>query len=330
MVKKGIIIKVPKKQKRKAIDPNKMNDQKIDRQNAELIIIAGLKELGETYTQVELQQKLLQTGFKFSAANINKIHSKYRKLLGTPAAKDINIGRASVIDFAKGLLSIFAQQQLGYNFEKKTFEPLADAQNHSLDAPISLLRPYKLRLYEEGRRSIADKIAFIQPAKEEVIEMGIRLNSFSKYFIGRRDSEFKDHIIQLLEKGVKLKCLMMDPNAELTKIYFADRAKADPREPKAYNEMPQILDDLKMVRDELNAKNLPGKMQIFLYENFPYQHYLAVDGGQEWGKMMYSSYIYGEKRANCPVTEIYKLGSPELYQRQWKSLQTILEHSKEV
>jgi hypothetical protein len=307
-----------------------MNDLKIDRLKAENIIEAGLEELGETYTQVELQQKLLQNDFAFSAANINKIHSKYRKLLGTPAAKDINIGRASVIDFAKGLISIFTQEQKGYNFEQKTFEPLADVENHPADGPPTQLRPYKLRFYDEGRRSIADKIAFIKTAKEEVIEMGIRLNSFSKYFINRRDSEFKDHIIQLLEKGVLLKCLMMDPEAELTKIYFADRAKADTREAAAFKEMPQILDDLKMVRDELNAKNLPGKMQIFLYENFPYQHYLAVDGGQEWGKMMYSSYIYGEKRANCPVTEIYKLGSPELYQRQWKSLQTILEHSKEV
>jgi hypothetical protein len=71
-----------------------MKDQKIDRLKAENIIEAGLKELGETYSQVELQQKLLQNGFKFSAANINKIHSKYCKLLGTTADKYINIGRA--------------------------------------------------------------------------------------------------------------------------------------------------------------------------------------------------------------------------------------------
>ena len=45
---------------------------------------------------------------------------------------------------------------------------------------------------------------------------------------------------------------------------------------------------------------------------------------------MYSSYIYGEKRANCPVTEIYQYGSPELYKRHWRSLQLILQQAKEI
>jgi hypothetical protein len=123
---------------------------------------------------------------------------------------------------------------------------------------------------------------------------------------------------------------MMQPTAEITKIYFADRAKVDPREITSFNEMPQILEDLKQIRDDLNALKLPGTMKIYLYDNFPYQHYLVVDGDDEHGKMLYSSYIYGEKRANCPVTEVYRYGSLDLYQRHWKSLQAIFANAIEV
>lgn len=313
-----------------------MNRTELNKPYSEKIIREGWPLLEDIFSQEEIRQQFEKKGIKLSKATISNIYGKYVKPTitddATESAEIRATGKTSLIKFAEGLLLLITQKKkLTYDFIQEKFISISIEENTSNEVMIdNTPSMYVLRIHEEGRRSIADKIEFIQNAKYEVIEMGIRLNTFSKYFIGRNDSEFKDHIIKLLTRGVELKCLMMDPEAEFTRYYFEDRAKANPREMQAFKEMPQILEDLKLIQNELNGMNLAGKMRIFLYHNFPYHHYLTVDGAKEWGKMMYSSYIYGEKRANCPVTEFYQHGSPTLYARHWNAVQLILNQSTEV
>jgi len=185
-------------------------------------------------------------------------------------------------------------------------------------------------IYQDGRRSTSEKIQFIKNAKKEIIEVGIRLHTFSQYFTSRRKSEFRDHIEQLLKKGVNMKCLMMDPASEMTRLYFMDRAKALPKEAKAYEQMPQILDDLKKIKEDLNQLGHPGQFKLLTYENFPYNHYMMVDPEEDNGKLLLSSYIHGIIRADCPVMEIRKNTARVTFNTYLKSLQMILGEAKEL
>ncbi len=318
-----------------------MNRMELNKPNAEKIIREGWPLIEEVFSQEEIRQQFEKKGLAISKATISNIYGKYIKHLnpdlskesldGVPIQEIRTTGKASLIKFAEGLMWIIAsKKRLTYDFTQEKFIPISIDSGAQSELVTANPSTYILRTHENGRRSITEKIEFIKDAKHEVIEMGIRLNTFSKYFIGRNDSEFKDHIVALLERGVEFKCLMMDPEAAFTRYYFEDRAKANPRELQAFKEMPQILEDLKWVQNEINSMNMAGKMRIFLYNNFPYHHYLTVDGSEKWGKMMYSSYIYGEKRANCPVVELYQYGSSALYLRHWKAIRLILEQSQEV
>lgn len=320
-----------------------MDRTELNKPNAEKIIRKGWTLIDSIFSQEEIRQQFEKKGIKLSKATISNIYGKYVKPFAVAASKDASIygdtsmteiraiGKTSLIKFAEGLLWLLLhRKKLTYDFTQGEFIPISNGSGIDLESINVTPSIYLLRTHEEGRRGIAEKIEFIKDAKHEVIEMGIRLNTFSKYFIGRNDSEFKDHIVTLLDRGVELKCLMMDPEAAITRYYFEDRAKANPREIKAFKEMPLILEDLKLIQSELNGMSLQGKMRIFLYQNFPYHHYLSVDGANEWGKMMYSSYIYGEKRANCPVVDLYQYGSPTLYARHWNALQLVLNQSTEI
>lgn len=315
---------------------SKMNPSTWSKPLAEEIIRQAWPLIENDYNQEELRTELGRLGVKLSKATVSNIYSKYIKSKEKNADQKVNkelrnTGRKSLILFASGLIELFkAKKQLHFDPTSKTFVADLSEESKPLENLLPVALPYKAFIHEKGRRNVKEKISFMKNAKHEIIEMGIRLNNFSKYFIAQSDDVFTDEIIQLLKRGVNLKCLMMDPKAEITKLYFEDRAKIMDREGYAYQEMSRILEDLLQVKAALNAYNYPGKMSVHLYQNFPYAHFLVVDGAQDWGKMMYTTYIYGEKRANCPVTELYQFGSPQLYKRQWNAVQSIMNQSEEL
>jgi hypothetical protein len=92
-----------------------------------------------------------------------------------------------------------------------------------LDAKLPSYWNQKLgfTLYEAGRRNIDEKVALIQTAKCEVVELGIALRTFSSYFVA--SYEFKDHVLELLRYGVVFKCVAMDPDCEVAAKYAEDR-----------------------------------------------------------------------------------------------------------
>ena len=307
-----------------------MNNFKFTKQISEKIIRKGWPLLEEDFNQEELRTLMADKGVIISSSSLSNIYRTYIK--DDPSKLPVRApGKESVITCSKGLMLVI-ESHLGllFDFQSTLFYKPEVEKSPLANDFLSVHLNHKLRFHEDGRRTIADKVKFIQEANSEVIEVGIRLNTFTKYFYSRNELEFKKPIENLLKKGVDFKCLMLNPTAQITKLYFEDRAKVDAREWRAFHEMPQVLEDLKNVRNELNALDFPGKMHLFLYENFPYHHYLVVDPDDKAGRMMCSNYIYGEKRANCPVIELYQYGSSALFSRHRNAIRSLLNQAIEI
>ena len=281
--------------------------------------------LADRFSHRNLVLKLQEVGFKTTPATLTNI--KKQIIEGNPGRK-INLGRDLLKDIAKVfILVIESNWPMKYAPATNEFIKL-ETTDPEPENPSN--QAHGIIIHQDGRRSTSEKIQFIKDAKKEIIEVGIRLHTFSQYFTSRRKSEFRDHIEQLLKKGVNMKCLMMDPASEMTRLYFMDRAKALPKEAKAYEQMPQILEDLKKIKEDLNQLGHPGQFELFTYENFPYNHYMMVDPEEDNGKLLLSSYIHGIIRADCPVMEIRKNTARVTFNTYLESLKLILKEAKVV
>lgn len=279
----------------------------------------------ERFNHTTLLIKLQEVQFDIAPATLTNI--KQQIIVGNPERK-ISLSKELLKEAAKAfILVIESYWPMKYDPAKHEFIKL---ENVDIEPENPSNQAHGIIIYQDGRRSTSEKIQFIKNAKKEIIEVGIRLHTFSQYFTSRRKSEFRDHIEQLLKKGVNMKCLMMDPYSEMTRLYFMDRAKASPDEAKAFDQMPEILDDLKKIKDELNQLGYAGRFELFTYENFPYNHYMMVDPDEDNGKLLLSSYIHGIRRAHCPVMEIRKNTAGVTFNTYLKSLQMILKEAKEI
>lgn len=269
--------------------------------------------------------KLQEVQFDIAPATLTNI--KKVIIEGNPERK-ISLSKELLKEAAKAFILVI-ESNWPLKYVPATHE-FIELENADTEPENPSNQAHGIIIYQDGRRSTSEKIQFIKNAKKEIIEVGIRLHTFSQYFTSRRKSEFRDHIEQLLKKGVNMKCLMMDPASEMTRLYFMDRAKALPKEAKAYEQMPQILEDLKKIKEDLNQLGHPGQFKLLTYENFPYNHYMMVDPEEDNGKLLLSSYIHGIIRADCPVMEIRKNTAKVTFNTYLKSLQMILEEAKEV
>lgn len=283
----------------------------------------------DRFNHKNLLIKLQEVQFNTTPATLTNI--KKQIIEGNPGRK-ISLGRDLLKKMAKAfILVIESNWPWKYDPVANEFikpEKTEDFIDPEPETPSN--QAHGIIIYQDGRRSTSEKIQFIKNAKKEIIEVGIRLHTFSQYFSSRRKSEFRDHVVDLLKKGVNMKYLMMDPFSEMTKLYFMDRAKALSDEAKAYEQMPQILEDLKKIKEDLNQLGYPGRFELFTYENFPYNHYMMVDPDEDNGKLLLSSYIHGIRRAHCPVMEIRKSTAGVTFNTYLESLKLILKEAKEV
>ena len=185
-------------------------------------------------------------------------------------------------------------------------------------------------LHDAGRLSVQEKANFIRHAKQEVIEVGVRLNSFSNYFISQKEDAYKTHILTLLRKGVNIKSYLLDPDSNEARIYFDDRTRVQSFEKDSISEIKKVVERLQTLCTEFEALHLPGKFAVYLYKHIPYSMFLVVDGGLEDGKMMLSHYLYGVRRANCPVLEFTKKEKRALFRKYWESVQLFIADAKKL
>jgi len=180
----------------------------------------------------------------------------------------------------------------------------------------------KFTTHETGRLQVSEKVAFMKDAKKEIIEIGIGIREFTRYFVGRSPHEFKEPVQTILKNGVKFKCLAIDPSWILKTIKFSTK------ETDYYKQIPKTINQLKIVRDEFRKQGL--NFEIRTYREIPHFHALCRDGATNRGAILISNYLPGVERSACPVLEFSKTSNPIMFDIYWKSIQRIIKSSKIV
>ena len=203
----------------------------------------------------------------------------------------------------------------GHNGKKDLFE--ISTASRGLKNRLNI--PFQIN--EDGRLLIDDKVSFISNAKLEVIELGIRLREFTSYFGSRNPTEFKSPVLNLLKKGVVLKCYALDGDWALNNFTIPDAEK------KYYQEIPDTLNQLNDFKNEVLELNLPGKVEIYTYQHIPMFHAQCTDGNSSEGRLTLSNYLTGIKRSQCPVIQFSKQTHPKLFETYWNSINQIIKNS---
>lgn len=302
------------------------------KQQLEHIVKSGfaLLEEKQNYGQVNIIRKLKSLHKEISPAALNKI------------IKGNGGGQQALGNAGAGILQII-EQELGYIYDEST--------NHFINTPDENWKPYIIPenesesngneikktnpntgavYHSEGRLPIQDKVAFMQQAQKNIIEVGIRLHTFSDYFTSRSGAEFRGPVEELLQKGVNFTAYLIDPDSNESRIYFNDREKIQKGEAKGTEVIKTVVEQLKNIKADLIEKNYTGQFEVFSYKHIPYNHFLVIDGDKPFGQMMISHYIYGVRRADCPVITFSCTDDPSLYERYWQSLQAFIKDAKKL
>lgn len=278
----------------------------------------------KNYKQITIVNKLKYLNFDISAATLSNILNK--KIVGQDAIWKTAEGIQALIKLELGM--IFNQGQFLEQKERKDWIP-EDIPGLSIDEPSLIMKPGFV-FNEEGRYSLTQKIAFLSTAEHEVIEFGLTLRTFASHFFSRNDSEFKIPLTKLLEKGVNIKCYVLDPGSNEARLYFEDRSRILPDEKNGIESIKQSIEKLGKVYREFKKADYPGLFEVYTYKHFPYNYFMMVDGGSPKGKIAISHYIYGELRAKCPIIEFTRKHSPSLYRRYLTSLRNLTKDARVI
>ena len=180
-------------------------------------------------------------------------------------------------------------------------------------------------VHEKGRLLISEKVAFMQNARYEIIELGTGLTTFTGYFTNRRPAEFKDHIIKLLQQSVTFKCMLLDPDCNIAKEFAKDL-----KERTLIKDIRCSIRELKKQQNEFESLNLKGSFEIYVYRHAPYFHAVCIDPETEAGRITISHYIHGLHRAEAPVFQFCKALNKEMFAKYWLSTKELLNESKRV
>jgi len=184
-------------------------------------------------------------------------------------------------------------------------------------------RKIPFTIHEKGRLPIDQKVAFMQNAKREVIELGVGLTTFAEYFVSRGGYEFKDHVTRLLKRGVNFKCMLLDPNHKV-----ARECRIDLAEPSLVNDIRSSIKGLKKQQGYFKSLKLDGIFEIYAYRRMPYFHAVCVDPETDDGRMTLSHYLHGVRRAETPVFQFCKAVNKDMFEKYWLSIKELLVGSK--
>lgn len=301
--------------------------QKVTKEDRlKITVQKALEHLQErlNYGQVQVINKLKTLECAVSASSLSNI--KNGRSVGFQA-----------LNLASKGMSLLMERELdmGFDAEKLDFQERKTAGWEPFIVPEHDAEQEKnetgFKLHPDGRLSLPEKTAFMSTAAKEVIEVGVRLNSFSFYFVSQNEKAYKSHIINLLKRGVNVKGYLLDPESNEARLYFEDRARVQGFEKDSIGEIKKVIERLREVSAEMEALQLKGKFEIFLYKHIPCNLFFAVDGGEKEGaKMIVSPYLYGVRRANCPVFEFSKKDQPQMFRTHWESLQLFVEGAKKL
>lgn len=283
------------------------------------LIKIGYQELHQEkkYKQANILRKLRTMDIKIAPASLSNILND--KDVGLPLVK-------LVFNGLQKILQAELSKELDYSVMG-----LVTASNHPF-GEVSIIEEWEVNadnnqgftLHEKGRFPLFQKLEIMDEAKHEIIELGVRLHTFTNYFLHRSDHEFKDKIVSYLQNGINIKLFLINPIYPEAKIYFDDRGRAQDEERSSPQLIENITRKLKQISKELSDGNYPGKFQIYTYRHIPYCRFLIIDGGKSFSKLYVSHYLYGKKRAASPVLEIHRSRNFDLYQLYWESFQAFV------
>lgn len=176
-----------------------------------------------------------------------------------------------------------------------------------------------------GRPSFAEKVALLEGARSEIVEIGIGLTSFARYFTEERPEQFRDPLRAHVRRGVNVKCFMVDPEyspaiswiEEQGDEHYAAGADAARR---------TLQDEGRFYKRE----NYDGRLYVYNYRRVPEFWCLGVDVNDEReGRMFYASYILGRRRSENPVTQVSRSSNPKLYEVFLSSINAVRNNSNE-
>ncbi|MFK7936481.1 MAG: hypothetical protein AB8G22_23400, partial [Saprospiraceae bacterium] len=274
--------------------------------------------------QVQIVNKLRTLEVKISKANFNNI------------LKVNKVGLATLLATKAGMEEILAVEcSLKFDEQVGDFVDLPTTEikklTKILEQPSNEEDPwFNIIPHWKGRPDIAYKANFIKTAQKEVVEVGVRLNAFTGYFLHRSDYEFKIYIEQLFERKVNLKMYLLDPDSNAARHYFSDRAEEFAEEEFSTDVIKEVLRKLKRIKADFATQGKGDHFQVFTYKHLPHNHFLIVDGAMQQGKMMVSHYLYGVKRANAPVIEFTKAANRDLFRQYRTSYLALVKKAKQV
>ena len=176
-----------------------------------------------------------------------------------------------------------------------------------------------------GRPSFDEKVALLEGARKEIIEIGIGLTSFARYFTEERPERFRDPLRAHVRRGVNVKCFMADPTYEPALAWIHEQGDSN------------YVDGAKAARERLleegrfyKRENYDGRLHVYSYRRIPEFWCLGVDVDDEReGRMFYASYILGRRRSENPVTQVSRSSHPKLYDVFLSSVHAIRASSDE-
>lgn len=288
-----------------------------------IIVLDGFKLLTDSkgYQQVEVIEKMHTLGLIISKSSFSNIINN--KIVGPKALLTVSEGVQEIVK---------AELGLRFHFESRGYVSILDWEERII--PTANLTKENndkgLVFYEHGRISIAEKLSWMQEAQDEIIEFGLRLNAFTSYFYHRNEFEFKRPLLNLLDAGVNLKLYMINPESNEARLYFNDRARIDPEESDSIELIKGGSKRLLRIAKEVALNELAGSVQLFNYSHIPHSHFLIIDGKKNSGVIFVANYLYGVKRADCPVVRVSKQKNPDLFNKYYNSFKSLSTGAKPV
>lgn len=290
-------------------------------QKAELIK-KGFKLLtiSKGYSQSEVVAKLKRLQFQTSTPVFNRL------------IKNDDFSSSSLIKIFEGMKVLIKKELCFAIGENRDWIKLENCKTETVSLENENDQSQKgFVFHQEGRLEVAQKVDFFSTAKSEIIEFGITLNMFTIYLMNKNPKEFRNPLLELLKKGVQIKCYLLDPEWNGTRQYFEDRKTVLKEDVNGIEKIRTSLRRFKIFNSEISTKDYRKNLEIYTYRHFPSNYFLAIDkDAKSIPKMMVSNYLFGEKRAYCPVIEFTRQDQPILFHRYKDSLEKIIKGAKKV
>jgi class 3 adenylate cyclase len=176
-----------------------------------------------------------------------------------------------------------------------------------------------------GRPDLHQKQNLIADAQEEIIEIGIGLTSFAKYFTGENPDSFRDPIRQLVKRGVNFKCFALNPAYQPGIEWLGEQANSN------YAEEARIAREMLIAeKHHCKSERYRGTFEYYTYDRVPEFWCLGVDVNDAVsGRMFFASYMMGVPRSEMPVTQISMFTYPALYKAFLRSIEAVRDASTE-